>query len=217
MAAAAVVCLVVLAGLVSSCGGDDPELVEAEPTADETPTPQPSPTPPSGGADTGPTPTPPPPPSGSGTPGFTSGSKVTTVGIDAVIFGMTLTEAAEAQGTVFEPVDQATGSCYVVQPFNGPEGITLTVVDGRVERIDITTDLLTTRSGAGVGRTVEELRDLFGGQLFEQVTPTGATYQFVPLDENDQAYRLYFETEDGVVTRYRAGRVPVVNPIAPCG
>ncbi|MCB0996083.1 MAG: hypothetical protein KDB21_13380 [Acidimicrobiales bacterium] len=216
LARGALGCIALAGLLLVGCGGNDPSVTDAAPDATATPGPAaPTPTPILPPGD--PTPTPPPPATGTGLPAFTQGSKVTTVGIDAVIFGMTIDEAATAQGTVWEPLEEATGSCYVVRPFNGPDGITLTIADGRVERIDVTTDLITTRSGAGVNSTDTELRDLFGTQLFEEPTGTGTVWQFVPLDDNDQAFRIYFEAENGVVTRYRAGRVPIITPVTPCG
>ncbi len=144
-----------------------------------------------------------------GEPGaFTGRSKLSTVGIDEVFFGMAVDLAAEAASTEWVGAPSPLTSCYFVHPANGPEGISFMVWDGFVERVDITNPILTTRSGAGVGSTEQQLRDLFGAQL-ETVSET--TLAFVPTDEADAEFRIYFELDGGEVTALRAGRLAQVE------
>ena len=82
------------------------------------------------------------------------------------------------------------------------------MIDGGVERVEITTELITTRSGAGVGSTADELRTLWG-DLLDESDP--ALLQFVPQDEEDANFRIMFTMVDGAVESYRAGRLPIVE------
>ena len=70
---------------------------------------------------------------------------------------------------------------------------------------------ITTRSGAGIGTTEDELDDLFGDRL-ERVDLGGGSTDviFVPADPNDQEFRVVWTTVDGVVESMRSGRVPLV-------
>lgn len=152
-----------------------------------------------------------------GFPEFTEDSSVSTVGIDAVNFGMTVSTAAAAVNGEFVPFDEVNGECYLVRPAGGPLGVQLTVTEGTVERVDITTPDITTRSGAGVGMTEEGLAGLFGDSLTTQPSDTGGNQViFTPADTSDADFRVIFETDGEVVTSFRSGRVPQVLPTIPC-
>lgn len=153
-----------------------------------------------------------------GEPEFDSSSSVSTVGIGVVTFGMTVTQAETAlQGSlvpVAEPVDDA---CYLVRPAGGPAGVELTVTAGTIERVDVASDLITTRSGAGVGMSEEDLFALFGERLTSTPnTAGGNTIVFTPSDPGDAAFRVIFESDGAAVTSFRSGRVPQIEPTTAC-
>jgi hypothetical protein len=141
-------------------------------------------------------------------PAFTEASKVSTVGLDEVFFGMTAADAAAAAATAWTTDGSVTSQCWFADPVNGPVGVSFMMWNGGVERVDVTTELITTRSGAGVGSTPEELRELFGA-LLDESDP--AVLAFVPTDEGDANFRIFFEVSDGAVSSYRAGRLPMVE------
>jgi len=144
---------------------------------------------------------------------------VSTVGIGALTFGMSVAEAERTLGAEFvEVIDGATGACYEIRPAGGPAGVQLTVTGGTIERIDITTDVITTRSGAGVGMTETALFELFGERLTSEArTGGGNTITFTPVDPGDAEFRVIFESDGATVTSFRSGRVPQILPPLPCG
>lgn len=154
-----------------------------------------------------------------GTPAFDSSSSVSTVGIDAVFFGMTLNQASNAVQAEFAPVSEPVDPvCDTYVPTGGPAGVILTVTAGTVERVDITNPDLTTRSGAGVGLTEQGLFDLFGDSLTSVARDGGGnTITFTPSDASDAEFRVIFETDGTMVTTFRSGRLPQVTPASPCG
>ena len=144
---------------------------------------------------------------------FDERSKVSTVGIGAVYFGMSPEEASERVGTVWAGVPAGGADCYVVTPTNGPPGVALWVYHGTVERVDIDTPLLRTQSGLGVGTHLGELRSRLGEKLVVEEHPFLAGWilaTFVPTDPNDAAFRLAFDVSGGEVIRFRAGRTEIV-------
>jgi hypothetical protein len=144
-------------------------------------------------------------------------SSLTTVGLDTVTFGLTVNQAERASGHEMFACSTAT-DCYRVTPGGAPSGISFVVDRGTIERVDIVADSpITTRSGAGIGTTDEQLDDLFGDQL-ERVDLGGGRTDviFVPADENDQEFRVAFTTVDGVVESLRSGRVPLVLETEAC-
>ncbi len=155
----------------------------------------------------------------SGDPSFTTASKLSTVGLDAVFFGDPVDEAATKAETEWVGLPPAGSSpqCYTVQPSGGPAGIVFTVLNGRIERVDITTPDITTLSGAGVGSTQAQLFDLFGERLEETEFETGSDIMFVPADADDRDFRIIWTTDGLATVKMRAGRIPGVLTDAPCG
>ena len=145
-----------------------------------------------------------------GPPTLGARSTVSTVGLDTVHFGMSVAQAQEAAGTVLVPAGP-TGSCYHVVPYDAPEGIVFLVHAGTVERVDINSGPITTRSGVGVGSPESLVTDLFGDSLERQVRVDGTVdLVFVPSDPGDRNYRVVFNISEGVVRAFKSGRLPQV-------
>lgn len=206
-----IVLLAVTAALVAgACSNGDDEVeatgevtATAEPTAEATATASATPEDPEDTESATPTPE-----IDMDSPAFTDESTISTVGLDEVFFGMTAEDAAVAAGTAWETDTEPNPECWFATPINGPEGVQLMIWESTVERIDVETELITTRSGAGVGSTAEELGVLFGDRLTEDGP---ARLVFVPADEEDAEFRIVFDMADDVVVAYRAGRLPMVE------
>ena len=198
--------------VLASCGGDEDATVGTVPPASITPSTVAVTTTTTTIATTTTT-----EPDFEGAPEFDTNSSVSTVGIDAVSFGMTLPAAEQAVAGSFVPVDAANQTCYLVRPSGGPNGVLLTITAGTVERVDVTNPDITTRSGAGVGMAEEGLFSLFGDRLTSEASDTGGNrIVFTPSDPGDAAFRVIFETDGSVVTSYRSGRLPQVDSTTPC-
>ncbi|MCY4422760.1 MAG: hypothetical protein OXC06_06795 [Acidimicrobiaceae bacterium] len=145
-----------------------------------------------------------------GPPTLGNGSTVSTVGLDTVTFGMTVTQAQQAAGTVLVPAGP-TGRCYHVVPHDAPEGIVFLVYEGTIERVDINSGPVTTRSGVGVGSPETMVTDLFGDSIERQVRVDGTVdLVLVPSDPGDRNYRVVFNVSEGEVRAYKSGRFPQV-------
>lgn len=145
-----------------------------------------------------------------GPPTLSARSTISTVGLDTVTFGMTVAQAQEAAGTVLVPAGP-TGSCYHVVPHDAPEGIVFLVHQGTIERVDINSGPITTRSGVGVGSPETMVTDLFGDSIERQVRVDGTVdLVFVPSDPGDRNYRVVFNVSEGEVRAYKSGRLPQV-------
>ena len=141
---------------------------------------------------------------------------ISTVGLGEVTFGMTVAQAEAAAGT--DLVNCApTSACYRVTPANGPEGISFVVTESTIERVDIVSGPLTTRSGIGIGSPEDDIITLFGDQIETQVNDDSSVdLIFVPQDGADTEFRVIFTIRDGVVETFRSGRVPQVTVQDPC-
>ena len=158
-----------------------------------------------------------PEPEAATSPTLGRNSSLSTVGLDTVTFGLTVSQAERASGHDLIACGAVT-DCYRVTPDGAPAGISFVVDDGTIERVDIVgNSAITTLSGAGIGSTDDELDELFGNQL-ERVDLGGGRTDvvFVPADENDQEFRVVFTTLGGEVESLRSGRVPLVLETEAC-
>lgn len=145
-----------------------------------------------------------------GPPTLSNRSTVSTVGLDTVTFGMTVAQAQQAAGTVLVPAGP-TGPCYHVVPHDAPEGIVFLVHSGTIERVDINSGPITTRSGVGVGSPETMVTDLWGDSIERQVRVDGTVdLVFVPSDPGDREFRVVFNVSEGQVRAFKSGRFPTV-------
>ena len=149
-------------------------------------------------------------PSAFGPPRLSTNSTVSTVGLDEVHFGMTVAAAQQAAGTALIPID-GIGECYHVVPYDAPDGIVFLVSSSTIERVDINSGPVTTRSGVGVGSPESMVTDLFEDFIERQVRADGTVdLVFVPTDPGDRNYRVVFNVLDGQVRTFKSGRLPQV-------
>lgn len=141
-------------------------------------------------------------------------STVSTVGIGGLTFGLTVPQAQNAIGMrlLTESGAAPSGECYYVRPESGPDGVFFMVSKSTVERVDVRSGNVKTRSGLGIGTTVEQLKTA----LKEQLQQSGTTFTFVPTSANDANFRIIFETDGTKVTWFRAGRLSVVTDPKGC-
>ena len=158
-----------------------------------------------------------PPISNLGVATLDAASSVSTVGIDRIMFGMTVHDAQVAAGSRFTPVPPI-GHCYLVTPDDGQAGLTFWVVAGTVERVDVDTRTITTRSGAGIGNTEDRIREMFGERIHTTPLPDGSgnLLAYVPKDVADATYRVMFLTNGVQVIRLWAGRLPWAEELGGC-
>lgn len=145
---------------------------------------------------------------------FDSRSRVTTVGIGDIYFGSWFRDAEAAARTEWVGIPDGTiPECLVVTPVNGPEGVEVWLWRGYVERVDISNSDIRTRSGYGVGTSLDSLKEALGSRLRETVNDDGTTTaEFVPEDPGDAVFRIVFEVSaEGDVTSYRSGRATLIN------
>ena len=152
-----------------------------------------------------------------GRPTLDASSSVSTVGIDRIMFGMTIRDAQVAAGSRFTPVTPI-GHCYLVTPDDGQAGLTFWVVAGTIERVDVDTRTITTRSGAGIGDTEDRIREMFGERIHTTPLPDGSgnLLAYIPKDVADATYRVMFLSNGVQITRLWAGRLPWAEELGGC-
>lgn len=130
---------------------------------------------------------------------------------------------ADATNTLGDPLavryDIPGSRCGYARPASFPEGASLMVVNDTIVRIDVVRGgTAPTTEGARIGDSEDRLREIYGARLSVQPHKytTGHYLIVTPAAPRDSAFRIVFETDGSVVTRYRAGRRPEVEWIEGC-
>lgn len=166
---------------------------------------------------------------------LTEQSKVMLNGIGQIRVGMTVAEAERAaQVQLVEKGGRAgMGGCYHLWAKTGPQNLAFMVISNRTDnrlernkdhiaRVDVYEgSRITTLSGARIGDTEARIKSLYPGQIkvtaHKYTGDRGGHYlTFIPKDAADRNYRLIFETLNGRVTQFRAGKLPEVEYVEGC-
>src|SRR5215831_5569867 len=145
--------------------------------------------------------------------------KVYLNGVGPVKVGMSPREVSAASAVPLIGDAQRNTACYYIHPKEWPKGVHFMIINGRIARIDINSSEITTLSGARVGHTEDQVKSIYPGQIKVQrhtYEEQGHYLTFVPNDPRYSQYRIVFETDGKVVTRYRAGKLPEVEWVEGC-
>ena len=148
-------------------------------------------------------------------------AEVTLRALGPVRIGMTVDEAASEAGVEIRRDfgRQSTNTCYYVTAGTALRGVSIMVVDDRIARIEIDSpSTIATRSGVRIGTSADDLRQAYPDNIRQanDAVLEGEALAFVPNDDFDADYRIYFEIENGQVARYRLGTKPAVDYLRGC-
>jgi len=157
-----------------------------------------------------------PPPAASTTP--TGTPTVSERGIGRLQAGMSVDEATTAlNGAFVLPAGADASACSYAQWRGGPTGVRVMVEAGRLARVDVDSLGVATAAGAQVGDSEERVLSLYSGRTRVIPHKYERGHYVTVLDQADSTFALVFETVDGRVKRYRAGKRPQVEYVEGCG
>lgn len=139
------------------------------------------------------------------------------------LVGMSVHEAARESGLELVPMESSDPPCSYYRHEDhtqlGAE-VEFMVQANKIRRIEIIGTTIKTNSGVGVGSTESDLVSAYGQAVVVSRTGSGISgheyVTYVPLDRSDEDFRLRFETQDNVVTRYWVGELPNVEWVDRC-
>lgn len=155
-----------------------------------------------------------------GATAITTATPVEMDGVGPVRIGMPLADAERLLGEGLAVSGSAAGStCAYATPRSGPSGLSFMLADGVVVRVDVMQAGMRTKQGVAVGSSEAQVLEAFG--KFAKVTPhkydaEGHYVVVTSPDDRQRDLRYVFETSRGVVTKFRAGRLPAVGYVEDC-
>jgi hypothetical protein len=153
---------------------------------------------------------------------------LTMWGLEPVRIGMTLKQAESALGAklrLAKPNDSDSKACDLADRRDGRDGnVSYMVENGRITRIDIieldrrggSSMRVSTETGVGIGATELAVRRAYGRSLVVTPHPYDDTGHYLEIYGPGRKRALIFETANGRVTSFRAGRRTSVEYIELC-
>ncbi len=140
-------------------------------------------------------------------------------GVGAVRVGMRVGPTARllnatARTERIEP-DESCGQAFLS---TAPTGVSFMVEGDTIVRVDIDSVGVKTEAGVGVGDTEADVRTRYKKLAKISAHPyEGPKGHYITVDRaGDRRYRMIFETNGKIVTRYRVGRRDAVDLIEGC-
>jgi len=140
------------------------------------------------------------------------------VGFDCagpVRIGMSIEQLSKALNiTIQLPAALFERNCFYVESEHVP-GVSFMISESTLARIDVTSSRHCTKSGVHIGDNEQKVRSVYGKNVV--TTPHNYTDgHYLTVSSPVGEFALRFETENGVVTKFYAGRFPEVIFIEGC-
>ena len=143
--------------------------------------------------------------------------EVRTDGVGPVKVGMSLSQLNAVVHEKFSlPAAKDEQGCFYIKPHQQPS-IGLMIEDGRVTRVDIDGPDILTVEGVHVGDSETRAKQVYGHKLkVEPHAYTGPEGHYLTMHSSDGRYGIRFETDEGKIVRFYAGRANSIAYIEGC-
>jgi len=114
-----------------------------------------------------------------------------------------------------KPAAKEDQACFYLEPQKQPL-VKLMIEDGRLSRIDVNGRGVKTSTGIQVGDTEKHARQIYGSKLKVEPHKYIDNGHYLTARSSDRKYGIRFETEDGKITSYYAGRFESIQYVEGC-
>jgi hypothetical protein len=139
-----------------------------------------------------------------------------------VVIGMTPAEASAKLDVplipegLLDPHDKESQACHYEYSSGVYQDIGFMVEDGKITRIDIRSNKITTMNNIRIGDSEETVRTVFPGKVLEEIHPYIGKEGKYLIVETKPGYAFIFETDRGKITSFRSGKLSSVRYIEGC-
>jgi hypothetical protein len=136
-----------------------------------------------------------------------------------VKIGMTRSQASFALGVplLFMPVGDSEPdlACDYIYPHGNHFGLGFMVENGHITRIDVHDLKFETVDGISIGDKEEKVFNVFKDRVDEEIHPyIGKEGKYLVIVKND--FGWVFETDRGIITKFRSGKLESIRYIEGC-
>ncbi|MFI5094835.1 MAG: hypothetical protein ACHQIK_15445 [Candidatus Acidiferrales bacterium] len=137
-------------------------------------------------------------------------------GAGPVKIGMSLSQLNALLNEKFVmPAEKDDRACFYVSPKKQPK-LSFMMLDGRLGRIDVEKPGVQTSTGIQVGDSEKHTFQIYGHRLKAEPHHYIDNGHYLTAKSDDGRFGIRFETEDGKITRYYAGKYEAIQYIEGC-
>jgi hypothetical protein len=138
-------------------------------------------------------------------------------GVGPVKIGMGLSQLnAVLQERFRLPAEKDDRACFYLKPKRHPH-VAFMILDGGLARIDVDGAGISTTSGVFVGDSEAHALRVYGSKLkVEEHKYTGPEGHYLTIRASDRRYGMRFETYEGKITQFYAGRFDAIQLVEGC-
>lgn len=135
-------------------------------------------------------------------------------GFGKIKVGMTVAQASQALGAELVRGKGYEDACFYVDP-KGIKGVRFMVTNGKIARIDVSSNKYATDKGARIGDTEDRIKSLYPGiKVYPQ--KYDEKKHDMEINSGDKKYLIIFETDGKRVTGFRVGNTEEVGYVEGC-
>jgi hypothetical protein len=113
------------------------------------------------------------------------------------------------------PAEKDDRACFYVTPKKQPK-LSFMMLDGKLGRIDVKKPGVQTSTGIQVGDSEKHATQVYGRRLKIEPHQYIDNGHYLTAKSDDGKFGIRFETEDGKITRYYAGRYDAIQYVEGC-
>ena|SRR6202795_4467084 len=138
-------------------------------------------------------------------------------GVGPVKIGMTLSQlnAVLHENFTSEDADNGREACFYLHLKRHPQAH-LMIIDGHLARIDVEQPGVATSAGIQVGDSETRAQKVYGPQLKVEGHFYVDTGHYLTVQSKDRRYGVRFETDQGKITMFYAGRYDAIQFVEGC-
>lgn len=137
-------------------------------------------------------------------------------GVGPLRIGMTLEQVNKAvDEQLVQPKDKSQTDCFYASTTK-PSEVFLMMLEGRLGRIDVREPGIKTAGGVQVGDTEAKARKVYGARLKVEPQKYVEKGYYLTVMSNDGRRGIRFESVDGKITSYYAGRDQAIRLVEGC-
>lgn len=138
-------------------------------------------------------------------------------GAGPVKIGMTLSQlnAVLHENFTFDDADNGREACFYLHPKRHPQ-THLMIIDGHLARIDVEQPGVATSEGIQVGDSESRALKLYDHRVKVDAHQYIETGHYLTVQSKDTRYGIRFETDQGKITTFYAGRYDAIQFVEGC-
>jgi hypothetical protein len=136
-------------------------------------------------------------------------------GVGPVKVGMTLAQLSAALHQEMAADERDEQSCFYINA-RGHDSVSFMIIDGHMARVEVGAPGVKTSTGIQVGDSEGQVRKIYGARMKVTAHQYIDTGHYLTVRSADGRYGIRFETDEGKITTFYAGKYDAIQYVEGC-